>query len=158
MAIMQKAKAVSAKDARLHDVIYTNVDMDSAGEKYSIGAGKVVVYTRRSPQKQTENEDSAAVFSLGGKDCALAIADGVGGMPCGAQASRIVIETLRESFAKASASEFGYREYVLNGIDEANNRIISLGVGAGSTAAAVEICNNVLRPYHVGDSMIVVVG
>ena len=158
MAIMQKVKAISAKDARLHEVIYANVDMDSAGETFAIGAGKIVVCTRRSPFKEAENEDSAGVFSLGQSDCALVIADGMGGMPCGAQASRMVIETLHESFAKANASEFGYREHMLNGIDEANNRIISLGVGAGSTVAAVEIFNNTLRPYHVGDSMILVVG
>jgi len=155
---MHKVKAITAKDARLHEVIYANVDMDSAGEMFSVAAGKVVVCTRRSPYKQTENEDSAGVFSLGNNDCALVIADGMGGMPCGAQASKIVIETLHEAFAKASASEFGYREPMLNGIDEANNRIISLGVGAGSTVAAVEIFNNSVRPYHVGDSMILVVG
>jgi serine/threonine protein phosphatase PrpC len=154
---MQKVKAISAKDAKLHEVIYANVDMDSAGETFAIGAGKIVVCTRRSPFKETENEDSAGVFSLGESDCALVIADGMGGMPCGAQASRMVIETLHESFSKANASEFGYREHMLNGIDEANNRIISLGVGAGSTVAAVEIFNNTLRPYHVGDSMILVV-
>jgi len=155
---MHKVKAITAKDARLHEVIYANVDMDNAGEMFSVAAGKVVVCTRRSPYKQTENEDSAGVFSLGNNDCALVIADGMGGMPCGAQASKIVIETLHEAFAKASASEFGYREPMLNGIDEANNRIISLGVGAGSTVAAVEIFNNSVRPYHVGDSMILVVG
>jgi len=155
---MHKVKAIAAKDARLHEVIYANVDMDNAGEMFSVGAGKVVACTRRSPYKQTENEDSAGVFSLGNNDCALVIADGMGGMPCGAQASKIVIETLHEAFAKASASEFGYREPMLNGIDEANNRIISLGVGAGSTVAAVEIFNNTVRPYHVGDSMILVVG
>ncbi|WP_455208620.1 PP2C family protein-serine/threonine phosphatase [Kaarinaea lacus] len=158
MAIMQKVKAIIPEDANLHEAIYANVDMESAGEMFSIAAGKVVVYSRRSPQKQTENEDSAAVFGLGENACALVIADGMGGMPCGAQASRIVIETLHESFAKANSSEFGYREHMLNGIDEANNRIIALGVGAGSTVAAVEIFNNVLRPYHVGDSMILVVG
>ncbi|HEY5601726.1 MAG TPA: PP2C family serine/threonine-protein phosphatase [Gammaproteobacteria bacterium] len=158
MAITPKVKAISANDAKLHEVIYANVSMDSAGEMFSIGAGKVVVYARRSPQKQSENEDSAGAFSLGEHDCALVIADGVGGMPCGAQASRIVIESLQESFAKASASEFGYREPMLNGIEEASQRVIALGVGAGSTVAAVEICNNVLRPYHAGDSMIIVVG
>ncbi|WP_455218759.1 PP2C family protein-serine/threonine phosphatase, partial [Kaarinaea lacus] len=77
---------------------------------------------------------------------------------CGAQASKIIIESLQHAFADAAESEFGYREAMLNGIDEANNQIVSLGVGAGSTVAAVEVCNNVLRPYHAGDSMILVVG
>ena len=153
---MQKVIAIS-KDIPQSQV-YTNADMQSAGEKFSIGAGDVVAYIKRSPRKQTENEDSLGVFSLGDSDCALAVADGMGGMPCGAQASKIVIESLQHAFSDAAESEFGYREAMLNGIDEANNKIVSLGVGAGSTVAGVEVCNNVLRPYHAGDSMILVVG
>jgi serine/threonine protein phosphatase PrpC len=140
------------------DKVYSNVDMENNSEHFSMGAGDVVVYVQRAPGKQTENEDSAGVYSLGVDDCALAVADGMGGMPCGAQASKIVIESLQQSFARAKASEFGYREPMLNGIDEAHSAIAALGVGAGSTLAAVEIFDHVLRPYHVGDSAILVVG
>ena len=155
---MQKVNIISTEDTISKGLIYTNADMDSAGEKHSIDAGDVVVYTKRSPHKQTENEDSLGVFTLGEHDCAIAVADGMGGMPCGAQASKIIIESLQHAFADATESEFGYREPMLNGIDEASNQIVSLGVGAGSTVAAVEICNNVLRSYHAGDSVILVVG
>ena len=86
------------------------------------------------------------------------MADGMGGAACGAAASRVTIESLQKVLKDARPSEFGYREAILNGIDAANNQIISLAVGAGSTVATVEIFNNTLRPYHVGDSQIVVVG
>jgi len=138
--------------------VYSNVDLDNAGEHMVIGAGEVIVYVRRRPGKITENEDCAGVFSVGKNDCALVVADGMGGAPCGAQAARIVVESLQKSFDVAKASEFGYRESMLNGIDEAHSGIAALGVGAGSTLAAVEIFDHVLRPYHVGDSVIMVIG
>lgn len=138
--------------------VYTNVDMTSYGELHELANGTAVVYVNRRPGKETENEDSAGIFPLEHTDCALAVADGMGGMPCGAQASKLVIEQLQESLKKVSPSEFGYRDAMLNGIDAANNAITALGVGAGSTLAAIEIFDNVLRPYHVGDSMILVVG
>ncbi|MGD8408510.1 MAG: protein phosphatase 2C domain-containing protein, partial [Thiohalophilus sp.] len=37
-------------------------------------------------------------------------------------------------------------------------QILDTGTGAATTLAVVEIQNNKLRPYHVGDSMIVVTG
>jgi PPM family protein phosphatase len=138
--------------------IYANEDMQSYGEMHQLENGTAVVYVNRLPDKPTENEDSAGVYILNVTDCALAVADGMGGMPCGAQASRLVVEQLQGSLKGISPSEFGYREAMLNGIDAANNAITALSVGAGSTLAAIEIFNNILRPYHVGDSMILVVG
>jgi serine/threonine protein phosphatase PrpC len=132
--------------------------MASFGEQHELAMGTAVVYVNRLPGKETENEDSAGIYPLENNDCALAVADGMGGMPCGALASKLVIEQLQDSLKKVSPSDFGYRDAMLNGIDAANNAITALGVGAGSTLAAVEIFNNILRPYHVGDSMIMVVG
>ena len=154
---MQKQNSNSISE-KAEALVFTNAELDSPGKKHEIGAGQVILYSKRSPHKQTENEDSLGVFILGEHDCAIAVADGMGGMPCGAQASKIIIESLQRAFADATESEFGYREPMLNGIDKASEQIISLGVGAGSTVAAIEICNNVLRSYHAGDSMVLVVG
>ena len=155
---MQNALKISFNTAETDNKVYANVDMENSADEFSMAAGDAIVYVQRAPDKQTENEDSAGVYSLGNKDCALAVADGMGGMPCGAQASKLVVESLQQALARAKASEFGYREPMLNGIDEAHNAIAALGVGAGSTLAAVEIFDHVLRPYHVGDSIILVVG
>ncbi|MGD8560251.1 MAG: protein phosphatase 2C domain-containing protein [Gammaproteobacteria bacterium] len=138
--------------------LYSNAEMQQGGELYAISTGQVGVYVNRSPEKETANEDSAGVFNMDANACALVVADGMGGMPCGDQASRIVVESLQGALSAAKASDFGYRDFMLNGIEQANEKINELGVGAGSTMAAVEINNHVLRPYHVGDSMILVVG
>jgi serine/threonine protein phosphatase PrpC len=50
------------------------------------------------------------------------------------------------------------RTAILDALEEANRTIIALGLGAGTTAAVVEIDRNRVRGYHVGDSRIMVVG
>ncbi len=50
------------------------------------------------------------------------------------------------------------RTAVLNGIENANHAVQELGVGAATTLALVEIQESAVRPYHVGDSMILVTG
>jgi serine/threonine protein phosphatase PrpC len=50
------------------------------------------------------------------------------------------------------------RTAILNGIEQANQAVCDLGVGAATTFAAVEIQSGSVRPYHVGDSLILLVG
>jgi serine/threonine protein phosphatase PrpC len=50
------------------------------------------------------------------------------------------------------------RTAVLNGLEGANHAVQALGVGAATTIAAVELQEATVRPYHVGDSMILVAG
>ena len=50
------------------------------------------------------------------------------------------------------------RAAVLDGIERANDTIQALGIGAATTIAAAEITGREVRPYHVGDSMILLVG
>ena len=45
----------------------------------SLPHGDVCVRSIRSPDKQTDNEDSAAIIQLGDDSLVLAVADGVGG-------------------------------------------------------------------------------
>lgn len=155
---MTEYSPVTVVDDSSQQSVYTNVDMTSYGEQHNLSNGTAVVYVNRRPGRETENEDSAGIFALGKNDSALAVADGMGGMAGGAQASKLVIEHLKGSLKSASPGEFGYRDALLNGIEAANNAINALGIGAGSTLAAIEVFNDVLRPYHVGDSMILVVG
>ncbi len=50
------------------------------------------------------------------------------------------------------------RAAILNGIEAANQSVRDLGTGAATTMALVEIQNRTIRPYHVGDSAILVTG
>jgi len=118
--------------------------------------GEVVVFSRRCPG-QDANQDCAAclVLRAGG---VLAVADGMGGGPAGGSASRIVVECLRDSLSPQPGESAQVRAGILDGVEEANRRILQLAVGAGTTLAAAELVSGTLRPYHVGDSEILVVG
>jgi serine/threonine protein phosphatase PrpC len=88
----------------------------------------------------------------------LAVADGVGGARGGDQASSLAVETLRRAVATSVKEERELRWGILNAFETANQSVIDMAIGAASTLAAVEIDGNHIRPYHVGDSTIIVVG
>ncbi len=121
----------------------------------ALSGGQVVFYTHRAPNKETVNEDSMGLVELDSGSCVLIVADGLGGQPAGATASEIAVQTLSRSLQRTDATP---RETILQGFDRANHQIIENGSGSATTLAVVEIRNNQLRPYHVGDSMIVVTG
>jgi serine/threonine protein phosphatase PrpC len=122
------------------------------------GAGVAVVYSSRSPGKQTPNEDAAGVFPYGGSECVLAVADGLGGLRAGHQASSLAVKSVKEALDRGPAAGSELREAVLNGFESANRAVQNLGIGAATTLAVVEVQGTSIRPYHVGDSLIVVVG
>jgi serine/threonine protein phosphatase PrpC len=93
-----------------------------------LGGGSVVAYTARSPDKETENEDTVAAIPYGHDAVVLAVADGVGGLPAGRRASRTAVTTL------------------------------DIGNGAATTMTVVTIEGLVARTYQVGDSEAVIVG
>jgi serine/threonine protein phosphatase PrpC len=127
-------------------------------ELLKFAGGIVAVFSRRSPCKETDNEDSAVVVKTGKQAGVLAVADGCGGMSSGAHASRLAVAALQESLAKTADSDDGPRAAILNGIETANRNVRELGIGAATTLAAVEIDQAEIQPYHVGDSQILLVG
>ncbi len=46
----------------------------------------------------------------------------------------------------------------MEGIEAANEQVMGLGIGAATTLVVLEVDGDVVRPFHVGDSMILVVG
>lgn len=112
------------------------------------------VFSRRSPDKDTPNEDSAAVLSF---DENSAVADGLGGNAAGELASKTTIETIA-ALDEARESGRMLRSAIVNGIERANTLAQAIGSGAATTLAVVELDAGVARPYHVGDSAVLIVG
>lgn len=120
--------------------------------------GTVVLYTDRCPDKETPNEDSVAVLQTGPRSGVLVVADGVGGARGGHHASALAIHSIREALAVVGEDPEELRRGVLNGIEEANKCILEMGVGAATTLSVVVVHEQTIRPYHIGDSMIVLTG
>ncbi|UCH85597.1 MAG: serine/threonine-protein phosphatase [Candidatus Latescibacterota bacterium] len=129
------------------------------GEVVLLGSGTAAVYTARTPDESHEkNEDAAAVIKLEDGSAVLAVADGVGGSRGGDQASSLALKTLQQAIKTAIEEDRELRWGILNGFEMANQAVIDMAIGAATTLAAVEIDGDSIRPYHAGDSTIIVVG
>lgn len=137
-------------------LLFLNQHMDAA-ELCSAGGGTAAVRTVRCPDREVANQDAAAVLRCGPERAVLAVADGFGGQPAGDQAARVALEALADSI-RTSAGIDDLRGPVLDGFERANEAVLSLGVGAATTLAVAEVSGNSIRPYHVGDSTILIVG
>jgi serine/threonine protein phosphatase PrpC len=131
---------------------------------FDFAGGTAAVFTNRSPQKETPNEDVAALWPTGPNSGVLAVADGLGGHAGGERASRLAIETIQQtiqaaiSLADQPAPADLLRGAILNGIEAANEKVRELGTGAATTLALVEVQDRAIRAYHVGDSVILLCG
>ena len=132
-------------------------DMSEA-EVHTFSAGVVAVYSSRCPEKESANEDAALLLPCDGGRGVLAVADGFGGQPAGAQASERALSAVAGAVQKALSEGSELREGILNGFEQANEAVCALGVGAATTLAVVEIADDLVRPYHAGDSEVLVVG
>lgn len=132
-------------------------DMESVHVCRFLG-GEAAVFSTPSPAKETPNEDSAALMTFDAASGVAAVCDGAGGPPGGEHASRTVIHALRAKMEEARRGETPLRAGILNGLEAANAKILAMGQGSASTCAVVEIQDGVIRPYHVGDSMILLIG
>lgn len=128
-----------------------------APELASLGCGSVAFFSRRSPDREGANEDALAILPVGADSAILVVADGLGGQSAGEVASRTALESLAESVAGVGP-EGSLRTAILDGLEMANQRILAFGTGAGTTISLVEVSNDGARPYHVGDSMILLTG
>lgn len=127
-------------------------------EVYSFAQGLACLFTKRSPEKETPNEDTLALIPVDNSNGVLVVADGVGGSPTGQDASRIAIESITQSINKAIKDNVSLRDGILNGIEQANKRICDSSSGSAATLAVVEIHGKTIRSYHVGDVLILLTG
>ncbi len=137
--------------------LFCEQDMEEV-EKRTIAGGIAAVFSARSPDKDTPNEDAAALIPFGEGSGVLVVADGLGGSPAGEQASGLAVRVLADALRAGARDGALLRTAILNGFEHANQAVGALGLGAATTLAAVEIQESSLRPYHVGDSAILLVG
>ena len=138
-------------------ILISQRDLD-APELCPFLGGHAVVYTHRSPLKTTVNEDCAALIPYDKQNGILVIADGLGGLPAGCTASQTAIQCLQKSVQTAVQNGTSLREAILDGFELANKAILDSGNGSATTLAVTEVQSTRARPYHVGDSMIMLVG
>jgi PPM family protein phosphatase len=147
---------------RVEKRVTTFLDRDmSAPEAFEAGRGKAVVFTARCPGHTTANEDAAAVIHLEREKetaAVLAVADGLGGSASGSAASAAAVKALGESVRRVWLEGGLLRTAILDGFEKANETIRALGVGAATTLTVVEIQDGAMRPYHVGDSAVLLFG
>ncbi len=133
-------------------------DSQPIGGDHRLGAGVVAVRSVKAPDKQTANEDGAAVIPVNNSAVVLAVADGVGGARQGREAASITLRTLAALIKKAPPEGESLRSVILDAVEAANRDILALGVGAATTLAVAEVSRGQVRSYHVGDSEVFSVG
>jgi PPM family protein phosphatase len=136
--------------------LYESVMEEPVG--YSTNSGVVIAFSTRAINKETVNEDTLAIVPINNSTLVMAIADGLGGMPAGEQASKVVIQSLVKSLSHINQEDTSVREGILSGIEQANNEILKMKSGAATTLVIVEVSGTLLRTYHAGDSMIMLMG
>jgi serine/threonine protein phosphatase PrpC len=124
----------------------------------NISAGQVAVFSCPSTNQAEDNQDSAGFIPLRDNEVVLALSDGAGGHQGGQNASQTIIKALIDELLHDDNHDQLIRASVLNALETANKTIIETKSGAGATACVVTIEKNIFRPFHVGDSIIAVIG
>jgi serine/threonine protein phosphatase PrpC len=138
--------------------IYSDTHM-GVPELIPVGHGQVGIFSARSPDpSHSINEDTAAVFAIDDRRAVLALADGVGGIRGGEVASSIAIQQLQRALGNGIFEKDNLRTSILDAFENANKAVVETGLGAATTFAVAEIDSDTIRPYHAGDSEILVVG
>ncbi len=123
-----------------------------------IGGGHAVMYCSMSPDKLSDNQDTAMVLQLGDDIAVLAVADGAGGIQGGRRASRLALTTLRESLLEPRDDDVQLRTAILNAMERANLAVIEATRGAATTLTVVVVEGREARVFHVGDSLALITG
>jgi serine/threonine protein phosphatase PrpC len=143
--------------AREHVSLFLG-ENERATADHSLPHGDVCVRSIRSPDKDTPNEDAAAVIQVGQDSLVLAVADGVGGTPAGREASNAAVQTLSRVLEAVPRDEPQLRPAILDAVEEANKAVLGLARGAATTLVVAQLTASRLRSYHVGDSELLAVG
>ena len=139
-------------------VIHSCLNQDLAEPVlYEFLWGCAVLFSTRAPDKQGSNEDSAALINRDDGSGVIIVADGLGGVAGGDDASRTVVKILADQIRIADPV-VALREVILNGIDAANRALLDRGLGNATTLAIAEVNSHYIRTYHVGDAVVLLTG
>ena len=125
---------------------------------HPIGRGRAAVFSAGCPGREGANEDAAALIPLDEGSAVLAVADGLGSTPLADHAASLAVRSLVEALQSAERERSVLRTAILNGIERASQAVARLGTGSATTLTVAEIQEDVVRSYHVGDSLLVLVG
>ncbi len=120
--------------------------------------GQAVIYSSRCPGKESANEDALALVATGETSGVLLLADGMGGHAGGELAARTAIQAVVDTVRQATQDGVLIRSAIMDGFERAHQQIQASGTGGGTTLSVVEFDGRSARPYHAGDSIILVVG
>lgn len=124
-------------------------------EAWALAGGTCVVYSGPSPEGGT-NQDAAAVIPMDATTGVIAVADGLGGERGGARAAERAVRSLADAVREREPGA-PLRAAILDGFEAANRAVESLAVGS-TTLVVLAIENGEVRPYHVGDSSVLLCG
>ncbi|MHC4550915.1 MAG: PP2C family protein-serine/threonine phosphatase [Planctomycetota bacterium] len=133
--------------------LYLEQSLETA-EVLDFCGGRLAAFT--APRREGLNEDAALRMELDPGRGVLAVADGAGGEAAGGRASAAAVRSVLAQLEQLA--DRSLREAILSGFDDANHAVSDLGVGAATTLALVRLDAGTVRSYHVGDSVVLVVG
>lgn len=128
--------------------------------QWSFGGGAIAAFIDACPDSTPgrPNEDACAIIRFSEHEAVIAVADGAGGMPSGAEASAAAVRALVQAIETAAEQQRTLRAGILDGFELADQAVRGLGVGAATTLAVAELRPEGIRSYHAGDSAVAVVG
>lgn len=138
-------------------VICHACDMDAVA-RLRTAAVDACYFTTRDPHKSTLNEDSLGLSECDASSAVFMVADGLGGMRKGDAASHTLVQHLSNAVTAQHGNCEQLRETVLDGIEQAHADILARYPGAATTLALLQVNGHTVRPYHVGDSAVLVTG
>ncbi len=141
-----------------NDVVLLDGASEPDQRHVSVGGGDAIAYTCRSPDKESENEDTVAIIPYGPQAVVLIVADGAGGLPAGKRASLAAVTKLIGSLQTAMAETMLLRTAILDGIEAANVAVQDLGNGSATTLTVITVEGLTVRAYQIGDSEAMIVG
>ena len=145
------------EDAHHHLILLDGMEVPDR-LSIEVGGGQVVAFTGRSPDKDSENQDTVAIIPYGPDAAVLVVADGAGGMPAGRRASQTAVAALDQSLQLAASQTMLLRTAILDGIESANAAVLELANGSATTMTVVTIEGRIARTYQIGDSEALITG